>query len=189
MSAADHSGVRVDPTAWVHPSALIYGQVEIGPGASVWPYVVMRAEAERIVIGPGTNIQDFTMIHIGSRTGTIIGADCSITHRCTLHGCEIGDNVLVGIGSTIMDGCVVGANSIIAGHSFLKEGTVIPPNSVVMGAPATVRATRDSSVPNRLNAHFYRRNADAYARGEHRLWADPAFHQELADLRRRLEPA
>jgi carbonic anhydrase/acetyltransferase-like protein (isoleucine patch superfamily) len=172
--------VRLDPTAWVHPSAQLYGAVELGAEASVWPNVVVRAESEFVRIGARTNIQDFTMIHIGGRTPTIVGEDCSITHHCTLHGCEIGDAVLVGIGSTIMDGCVVGSGSIIAGHTFLKEGTVVPPNSIVMGSPGEVRKTRDNTTANRVNAFFYLRNAQAYAAGDHRLWSRPEWRDEVA---------
>jgi carbonic anhydrase/acetyltransferase-like protein (isoleucine patch superfamily) len=179
--------VRIDPTAFVHPTACIYGDVEIAENASVWCNVVIRAESERVVVGPRTNVQDFTMIHIGAATGTIIGEDCSITHHCTLHGCAIGDAVLVGIGATIMDGCVVGANSIIAGHAFLKEGTIIPPNSIVMGSPAEVKRTRDNSIPNRVNALFYARNAHAYATGDFRVWSRESFKAEAAALAARLK--
>ncbi|MFX6330628.1 gamma carbonic anhydrase family protein, partial [Acinetobacter baumannii] len=90
-------------------------------------------EVHEVVIGPRSNVQDFVMIHVGNSGGTIVGADCSITHHVTLHGCTLGDNVLVGIGATIMDGCVIGENSIIAGGSFLKENTIVPPNSIVAG--------------------------------------------------------
>jgi carbonic anhydrase/acetyltransferase-like protein (isoleucine patch superfamily) len=174
--------VRIDPTAFIHPTACIYGDVEIAAHASVWCNVVIRAESERVVVGPRTNVQDFVMIHIGSSTGTIIGADCSITHHCTLHGCTIGDATLIGIGSTIMDGCVIGENSIIAGHAFLKEGTVIPPNSIVMGSPAEVKRTRDASGPNRVNAFYYRKNAEAFANGEFRVWSRADFQAEAAAL-------
>lgn len=174
--------VRIDPTAFVHPTACIYGDVEIAAAASIWCNVVVRAESDRVVIGPRTNVQDFTMIHVGSSTGTIVGADCSITHHCTLHGCTIGDAVLIGIGSTIMDGCVIGENSIVAGHTFLKERTVIPPNSIVMGAPGVVKSTRDSGDANRLNAFLYRRNAEAYVLGDYRLWSRDSFRGEMAEL-------
>ena len=174
--------VRIDPTAFVHPTACLYGDVEIGPEASVWCNVVIRAEALNVSIGRRTNVQDFVMIHIGAGTGTIIGADCSITHHVTLHGCTIGEATLVGIGATIMDGCVVGENSIIAGHAFLKEGTVIPPNSIVMGAPAEVKRTKDSSIPNRVNAYYYARNAAAYAAGDFRVWSREEFQKDAAAL-------
>lgn len=174
--------VRIDKTAFVHPTACIYGDVEIGPEASVWCNVVIRAEALKVVVGRRTNVQDFVMIHIGAGTGTLIGADCSITHHVTLHGCTIGDATLIGIGATIMDGCVIGENSIIAGHAFLKEGTVIPPNSIVMGAPAEVKRTKDMSVPNRVNAYYYARNAAAYAAGDFRVWSRADFQKDAAAL-------
>ena len=80
------------------------------------------------------------MIHVGSSTGTVIGAHCTITHHCTIHGCTIGDNCLIGINATIMDGAVIGENCIVAGGSFIKERTVIPDNSIVMGIPGKVCA-------------------------------------------------
>lgn len=178
--------VTVDAGAWVHPTAQLYGRVTVAEGASVWPNVVVRAESQEVVIGARTNIQDFVMIHVGAGTGTIIGEDCSITHHVTLHGCTIGDRVLVGIGSTIMDGCVIGENSIIAGHAFLKEGTVIPPNSIVMGAPASVARSRNSAGPNAFNAWMYRENARAYAAGEHRHWSSAEFAAAAAVERARL---
>ncbi len=114
------------------------------------------------------------MLHIGDNTGTYIGSHCSITHHCTIHGCTIGDNCLIGINSTIMDGCVIGNNCIIAGHTFLKEGTVIPDNSIVMGTPGKVIRTQNNYTRCRMNAFMYYRNALAYAKEEHREWASEA---------------
>ena len=181
--------VEVDAAAFVHPSAQIYGDVQVAAEVSIWPNVVVRAESQSVRIGRGTNIQDFVMIHIGNGTGTIIGEDCSITHHCTLHGCRIGDRVLVGIGSTVMDGCEIGDNSIIAGHAFLKEGTVIPPNSIVMGAPGKVVRRHNNGPANAFNAWMYHRNAIAYAQGEYRLWASEAFSAAARVERARLEAA
>jgi carbonic anhydrase/acetyltransferase-like protein (isoleucine patch superfamily) len=134
-----------------------------------------------------TNIQDFVMLHVGYESPTVIGAYCSITHHCTLHGCTIGDNTLVGINSTLMDGCVVGANCIIGGHTILTEGTVIPDNSVVLGAPGKVRKTLNSYVGNRFNAELYHRNAVAYAAGRHTAWQGAGFDAAMAAKRRELE--
>jgi carbonic anhydrase/acetyltransferase-like protein (isoleucine patch superfamily) len=171
--------------AYVHESAHLYGKVTVGEHASIWINAVARAEHEEIVIGPYTNIQDFVMLHVGAASGTHIGSHCSITHHCTIHGCTIGDNCLVGINSTIMDGCVIGDNCIIAGHSFLKEGSIIPPNSIVMGAPGKVTRTRNNFVANRLNAYLYYRNALAYADGRYREWQQPGFAADAdAELRR-----
>lgn len=166
--------VRVDDAAYIHPTAQIYGDVKIGRGSSVWINVAMRAEVFAIDIGAHTNIQDFAMIHVGATTPTVIGDHCSITHHCTIHGCTIEDNCLIGINATIMDGAVIGANSIVAGGAFVREGTVVPPNSIVMGMPAQVTKTRNNWIANRFNAFLYEQNAVAFSRGEHRVWADPA---------------
>ena len=175
--------------ALIAPSARVYGKAEIGEASSVWCNVVVRAESHEVVIGARSNIQDFVMIHVGNGTGTIIGEDCSITHHVTLHGCAIGDAVLVGIGATIMDGCEIGAGSIIAGGAFLKEGTIVPPHSIVMGSPGVVKSTRDCSLQNRMNAFLYRRNAEAYAKGDYRLWSSEGFRAEITAERRRLMAA
>lgn len=178
--------VAVDPGAFVHPSAQVYGKVSVAAEASLWPNVVVRAESQEVAIGRRTNIQDFVMIHVGAGTGTIIGEDCSITHHVTLHGCRIGDRVLIGIGATVMDGCVIGDNCIVAGQAFLKEGTVIAPNSIVMGAPGQAVRERDSGGANAFNAWMYRENAAAYVRGEHRLWSTPEFAEAAKIERARL---
>ena len=161
--------------AFVDPTALLFGHVTVAEGASIWPYVVVRAESDGVDIGAHVNLQDHVMVHVGYGSGTTIGAYSSITHRVVLHGCSIGENCLIGIGATIMDRAVIGDNCIIAGHTFVREDAVIPPNSIVMGTPGTVVATRNNFVANRLNAWLYHRNALAYARGDHRAWSGPDY--------------
>lgn len=157
--------VTLDGPAFVHETAMLYGKVYLGKDVSVWPYVVTRAEMHEIQIGARTNLQDHVMIHVGYTTPTIVGEDCSITHRCVLHGCTLGNRVLVGIGATIMDGAKIGDNSIVAGHSIVTEGSVFPKNSVIAGSPAKLINTRDNSAANLKNAKFYRLNARNYAKG------------------------
>ncbi|HZW11936.1 MAG TPA: gamma carbonic anhydrase family protein [Noviherbaspirillum sp.] len=177
--------VVLNKLAYVHDTAHLYGKVMVGESASIWVNVVARAEHKQIVIGPYTNIQDFVMLHVGDRTDTIIGSHCSITHHCTMHGCTIGDNCLIGIHSTIADGCVVGDNCIIGAHTYLKEGTIVPANSVVVGAPGKVIRTQNNFVRNRLNAYAYFRNALAYATGDFRAWGNSAFPAEMmAEMQR-----
>ena len=161
--------IQLDSPAFIHDSARLYGKISIGPGASVWPNVVMRSEMHEITIGARTNVQDFVMIHVGFEHPTVIGEDCSITHHATLHGCIIRDRTLVGINATVMDGTEIGANSIIAGHSIVTEGKVFPENSVIAGVPTKLVRTVDSSEPNPMNARFYHQNALNYAKGIHRL--------------------
>lgn len=174
-------GVVLDNPAFIHETALIYGKVFIGEGASLWPYVVIRSEMHEVRIGRRTNIQDFVMIHVGNETPTIIGDNCSITHHCTIHGAEIGDNCLIGINATIMDGARIGRNSIVAGHSIVTEGTVVPENSIVAGSPARIIKTRDNGPANTMNARFYYENARAYATGDHRVTERESFRQVMAE--------
>lgn len=161
--------VQLEGLALLHPTAQLHGKVRVGPGASIWPYVVMRSEMHHISIGARTNLQDFVMIHVGNQTPTVVGEDCSITHRVTLHGCEIGDRCLIGINATIMDGAKIGSNSIVAGHAIVMQNQVFPENSVIAGVPARLVATRDSGAANLLNARFYEAFARGLARGEERL--------------------
>lgn len=161
--------VVLDDPAWIHDTALLYGKIFIGPESSVWPNVVMRSEMYEIRIGRRTNIQDFVMIHVGNGSPTLIGDNCSITHHCTIHGAEIGDNCLIGINATIMDGARIGRNCIIGGHTLVKENTVIPDNSIVVGMPGKVVRTRDNSEANVGNANFYHQNALNYSNGVYRF--------------------
>jgi len=179
--------IVLDNPAFIHPSAQLHGKVTVGDQASIWCNAVVRSESYEVVIGPYSNVQDFVMIHVGAATASIIGSHCSITHRCTIHGCRIGDNCLIGINTTIMDGCEIGDNCIIAGHTFLRENTRIPANSVVMGVPGEVRRTQNNYVRNRINAYFYYRNALAYAKGEYRDWSRPEFPASVANEIKRLE--
>lgn len=160
---------RLEAPAFVHPTALIHGRVRMAAGCSVWPYVVIRAEMHEVAIGARTNLQDHVMIHVGYETPTIVGEDCSITHRVVLHGCEIADRCLIGIGATVMDGATIGANSIVAGHSIVTEGSAFPANSVIAGSPAKLIRSRDNGEANLMNARFYHLNALNYARGVERL--------------------
>lgn len=182
-------GIVLDNPAFIHETALVYGKVFIGEGASLWPYVVIRSEMHEVRIGRRTNIQDFVMIHVGNDTPTIIGDNCSITHHVTVHGAAIGDNCLIGINATLMDGARIGSNSIVAGHSIVTEGTVIPENSIVAGSPAKVIKTRDNRVANAMNARFYYENALAYARGDHRVTDSDGFRVAMAEEMQALVPA
>jgi carbonic anhydrase/acetyltransferase-like protein (isoleucine patch superfamily) len=173
--------------AYIDPTARVFGSVVLGAQASLWPYVVMRAEGQHARIGRCTNLQDHVMVHVGYNAPTVVGDYCSITHRAVLHGCTIGDNCLIGIGATVMEGAVIGENSIVAGHSFVADNTVIPPNSIVMGTPAKVVRTANSYVANKLNAMLYYRNALAYARGHHRAWEGPEHVAQMAAWKGEIE--
>lgn len=188
MSAAERGPLqRIDPSVWIAPSAQLYGAIEIGEGSSVWHNAVARAECQQIRIGRMTNVQDFAMIHVGYDAPTVVGDFCSITHHAVVHGCRLGDAVLVGIGAVIMDGAEIGAGSIVAGGAVVPEGKVFPPCSVIAGVPGKRIAERDSSRANRLNAWLYHRNAEAYRRGHHRAWDGPEYEAWLERKRAEVE--
>lgn len=180
------SRLDIAAAAYVDPSAQLYGHVTLGEGSSIWMNAVVRSEAAHVAIGRRSNIQDFVMIHTDPGRPVTVGDYCSITHHATLHGCTIGDHVLVGINATIYGGASIGSGSIVGQHAYVKDGTVVPPNSIVVGSPAKVIRTADSRLPNRINAEFYHRNALAYANGEHRAWDGPDFDAWLAETIARL---
>jgi carbonic anhydrase/acetyltransferase-like protein (isoleucine patch superfamily) len=177
----------IDPSVYVHPSAQLYGRISIGAESSVWPNVVVRAEANAVRVGRYTNLQDFVMIHIGYGDSTEIGDFCSITHHATVHGCKIEDDCLIGINAVVMDGAIVGKGSIVAGGAMIREGSEFPPGSIIAGVPAKQIAERDSARANRLNAWQYHWNAQAYKRGDHRSWDGPEYEAWIREIARRIE--
>lgn len=181
-----NSELDLAQAAFVHPSALVYGKVQMEEGSSIWCNAVIRSETAHVKIGAYSNIQDFVMIHTDPGVPVEIGEYCSITHHATIHGSSIGNNVLVGINATIYGGSHIGDNSIVGQHAYVKDGTIVPPNSIVVGAPAKVIRMANSWVANRMNALFYHRNALAYAKGDHRAWTGAEFEdwmqRTLAEL-------
>ena len=133
-----HESPKVAESAFIAPGVVISGAVQIAEEASIWYGSVLRADIERIRIGRGSNLQDGTIVHLASDRGTVVGDYVTCGHRCLLHACEIGDEVLVGMGAIVMDGAQVGRRSIIGAGSLITRGQIIPPGSLVMGAPAKV---------------------------------------------------
>ena len=131
----------IHESAFVHPTAVIIGDVIIGPGVYIGPLASLRGDYGRIVMQEGSNIQDTCVIHGDGRQDTIIEEDGHIGHGAVIHGCVIGRNVLVGMNAVVMDEVVVGANSIIGATAFVKKGMMIPEYSLVAGAPAKIIKT------------------------------------------------
>ena len=129
----------IDPTAWIHPQALVIGKVTLGPRVSIWPGAILRGDIEPIEIGEGSNIQDLSIAHT-SRGGAkvTIGRRVVVGHRVILHGTTVGDDALVGMGSILLDGSILGEGAILAAGALLPEGTKIPPGQLAVGIPAKV---------------------------------------------------
>jgi carbonic anhydrase/acetyltransferase-like protein (isoleucine patch superfamily) len=121
------------------PGSVVIGDVEIGPGASLWFNTVVRGDVERVRIGARTNIQDNATVHVTLDTWpTIIGCGVTIGHGAVVHGCTIGDHVLVGIGAIVLDGAEIGSECLIGAGALVVPGTKVPQGACVLGAPARV---------------------------------------------------
>jgi carbonic anhydrase/acetyltransferase-like protein (isoleucine patch superfamily) len=132
---------RVDPTAYIAPSATVVGDVRLGAHCSIWPSAVLRGDINYIEVGEGTNIQDGAVIHLADNFPAIIGHHVTIGHLAMVHACVIEDECLIGMSATILDGAVIGAQSMVGAGSLVTKGTKIPPGSLVIGSPARVLRT------------------------------------------------
>ncbi len=128
----------VHPTAYVHPTAVLIGDVIVGPGVYVAPLASLRGDFGRLILEEGSNLQDHCMMHGYSDADTIVQANGHIGHGAILHGCVIGRNALVGMNAVVMDGAVIGPDSIVAAMSFVKVGFQGQPRQLLAGSPARV---------------------------------------------------
>ena len=138
----DGRAPSVDPSAYVVASAVVVGDVTIGPESSVWFHAVVRGDIEPIRIGARTNVQDNATLHVvGGRFPTTLGDGVTVGHNAVVHGCTIGNRVLIGMGATILNGAEIGDDTIVAAGTLVTEGAMIPRRSLVMGSPGKVRRT------------------------------------------------
>lgn len=147
----------VDPSAWVAPTAMVVGDVEIGADSSVWYSAVIRADMEGIRIGSRTNVQDGCALHADPGSPLRVGNGVSIGHNVVLHGCTVEDDVLIGMGAVVLNGAVIGAGSLVAAGATVLGGTRVPPGSLVAGLPAKVRRElgEEEVADVRTNADVY----------------------------------
>ncbi|MBY0558141.1 MAG: phenylacetic acid degradation protein PaaY [Burkholderiaceae bacterium] len=137
----------VHPTAYVHPSAVLIGDVIVGPRCYIGPLASLRGDFGRLILEEGANLQDTCVMHGFPGADTVVEQDGHIGHGAVLHGCRIGRNALVGMNSVVMDNAVIGAESIVAAMSFVRAGMEVPPRSLVVGSPAKVaRELRDDEI-------------------------------------------
>jgi len=128
----------VEPSAYVHPSAVLIGDVWVGPGVYVGPCASLRGDFGRLILERGANLQDTCVMHGFPGTDTIVAEDGHIGHGAVLHGCQIRRNALVGMNAVIMDNAVIGESAVVAACAFVKAGVEIPPRSLAAGMPARV---------------------------------------------------
>lgn len=137
----------VDPTAFVHPTAILIGDVIVGPGCYVGPAASLRGDFGRLILERGANLQDTCVMHGFPGTDTVVEEDGHIGHGAVLHGCRVGRNALIGMNAVIMDNAVIGESAIVAACAFVKAGAEIPARSLAAGVPAkVVRALSDEEI-------------------------------------------
>lgn len=129
---------RLGKGVYLAQTAVVVGDVKIGDYSSVWYHAVLRGDINRIVVGHHTNIQDNAVLHLADEFPCILGNYVTVGHAAIVHACKVGDEVLIGMGATILDGAVVGRQSLIGANALVKQGMRIPPGSLVLGAPAKV---------------------------------------------------
>jgi len=146
---------KIHPTAWVHPSAVLIGDVRLEAQASVWPGAVLRADNSPIRVGARTSIQDGSMLHTQPINHTVVGADCVIGHLVHLEGCTIEDCVLIGSNAVVLEEVVCRSGSIVGAGAMVAIGTEVPSGALAVGVPAKI-------IPNKVDIERIRINAQAY---------------------------
>jgi carbonic anhydrase/acetyltransferase-like protein (isoleucine patch superfamily) len=139
IAARLKKGPTIHSSVWVVPGATVLGDVILEEESSVWYGAVLRGDINRIIIGPRSNVQDNAAVHVDTGYPTIVGELVTIGHTAIVHACTIDNEVLVGMGSIILDDVEVGARSIIGANALVTMGTKIPPGSLVLGSPAKIR--------------------------------------------------
>lgn len=151
---------------FVAPNASVIGNVSAAENSSIWFGAALRGDADRIVIGAGSNVQDNAVVHCDPGFPAIIGDFCTVGHSAIVHGCTLARGVLVGMGAIVMNGAEIGEGSIIGAGAIVTEGTKVPPYSVVLGQPGRVKKTIDAAtMADRLDqAQRYIERAQLFAR-------------------------
>ena len=155
---------EISADSWVAPNAIIIGKVKLEKNSSIWFNAVLRGDIEKIVIGENSNIQDGSVLHTDPGCPLTIGKGVTVGHMVMLHGCEISDDTLIGIGSTILNKAKIGKNCIIGANTLVTENKTIPDNSLVLGSPGKVirKVTDDEIKVIRENAKHYVTNSKRY---------------------------
>jgi carbonic anhydrase/acetyltransferase-like protein (isoleucine patch superfamily) len=146
LSHGGHSP-RIHPSAYIAPTAVIIGNVEVGPEASIWFGAVLRGDHPEHVIrvGARTSVQDNCVIHVSARGPTLVGDDVTVGHGAVFESCEIRRSALIGMNAVVLHGAIVGEEALVAALSVIPEGMIVPDRTLVAGAPAKVRKELDGA--------------------------------------------
>ena len=160
---------KIDPSAFVHPEAVIIGDVRIGPEASIWPCAVLRGDEGFISIGARTSIQDGSVLHTTPEWPTIVGDDCVIGHIVHLEGCTVEDGALVGNGSVVLHRAIVRSGSLVGANAVVTNDMEVPTGSMALGIPAKIRPNTVVPEMISLGAESYLERARTYPKLLRRL--------------------
>ncbi|MQS34363.1 gamma carbonic anhydrase family protein [Streptomyces katsurahamanus] len=147
----------IAPGAFTAPTSVVIGDVTLAEGASAWYHTVLRADCGPIVIGADSNVQDNCTVHVDPGFPVTVGERVTVGHNAVLHGCTVEDDVLIGMGATVLNGAHIGAGSLVAAQALVPQGMRVPPGSLVAGVPAKVRRelTEEERAGIALNATMY----------------------------------
>ena len=160
---------RVDPEAYVHPDAVVIGDVTIGPESTIWPGAVLRGDYGTITVGARSSIQDGTVIHAGPGFPTIVGDGCVVGHLAHLEGCILKDDSLVGSGSVVLHHAVVGSGATVGANAVVPNNMEVPPGALAIGVPAQIREGKSNLFLIQLSANEYVANAKRYRENLERM--------------------
>ncbi len=162
---------RIASDAWVAPSADLIGEVELAALSSVWFGAVIRADNTPIRVGTRTNIQEGAMLHSDPGAPCTLGEDVTVGHHAILHGCTIGDRVLIGMGATVLNRAVIGEDCLVGAGALVTEGKIFPPGQLIVGAPARAVRPLDEAQKALLKASaaLYAAKQREYAAGLKRI--------------------
>jgi carbonic anhydrase/acetyltransferase-like protein (isoleucine patch superfamily) len=155
---------EISADSWIAPNAVIIGKIKLEKNSSIWFNAVLRGDIEKIIIGENSNIQDGSVLHTDPGCPLTVGKGVTVGHMVMLHGCEISDDTLIGIGSTILNKAKIGKNCIIGANTLVTENKTIPDNSLVLGSPGKVirKVTDDEIKVICENAKHYVENSKRY---------------------------
>jgi carbonic anhydrase/acetyltransferase-like protein (isoleucine patch superfamily) len=143
---------QIHPSAFIHETAVLIGQVVIGAHVSVWPFVTLRGDNEPITLGQDSNVQEACTLHTDPGFPLIVGQRVTVGHHAMLHGCTIGDDTLIGIQAVVLNGAVIGPRCLIGAASLITEGKQIPEGSLVIGSPGKLMRQLDPQEIERSRA-------------------------------------
>lgn len=149
--------IMAENTVFIAPGAIVLGDVTLGEDVGIWYHATVRGDRAPIVIGNRSNVQDNAVVHVDAKYPVTIGENVTIGHSAVIHGCEIGDNSLIGMGAIIMNGARIGKNCIVGAGALVTQNTIVPDNSLILGNPAKVKreVTQEEIAASLHNAQVY----------------------------------